>query len=251
MLRRCLILESIQHARFIKIVGIILILIRFADWPYELTFHNIQAQMDEPIESGQTCWATWGSGVLILNFIGDTLANLFLSGLFVRRLFKHLQVQTSMIVNQKSQLVEYIARKSLVCLILTFLVNLIMNIFKLTSFLGDRSDAFTPFFEIIESTLLVEALRVDHENLNNTNFCDSCGFIIASNSGGGGGAGRTRRQSSIVRVLSGSPFKDRLTLSGDITKPEESFTVTMNSINHDRHELHDRPEWNNNDYRMF
>jgi hypothetical protein len=37
----------------------------------------------------------------------------------------------------------------------------------------------------------------------------------------------------------------------DITKPEESFTVTMNSIHRDRSELHERPEWNNNDYRMF
>lgn len=45
-----------------------------------------------------------------------------------------------MIVNQRSALVEYIARKSLVCLTLTFLVNLIMNLLKITSFLGDRSD---------------------------------------------------------------------------------------------------------------
>ncbi|CAO3672253.1 unnamed protein product [Umbelopsis ramanniana] len=251
MLRRCLILESTRHARLIQIVGIILILVRFADWPYELTFHNIQAQMEQPIESGQTCWATWGSGVLILNFIGDTLANLFLSGLFVRRLFKHLQVRTNMIVNQRSQLVEYIARKSLVCLILTFLVNLTMNLFKLTSFLGDRSDAFTPLFEIIESTLLVEALRVDHENLHSNHFCESCGFIIAASSEGGDGTGRTRRKSSIVRVLSGSQLKERTTALNDISKPEESFTVNMNSVNHDRHELHHRPEWNNNDYRMF
>lgn len=45
-----------------------------------------------------------------------------------------------MIVNQRSALVEYIARKSLICLILTFLVNLLMNLLKITSFLGDRSD---------------------------------------------------------------------------------------------------------------
>lgn len=36
--------------------------------------------------------------------------------------------------------IEYIARKSLVCLALTFVVNLIMNLFKVTTFLGDRSD---------------------------------------------------------------------------------------------------------------
>ncbi|CAM0140861.1 unnamed protein product [Umbelopsis sp. WA50703] len=207
--------------------------------------------MDLPIESGQTCWATWGSGVLILNFIGDTLANLFLSGLFVRRLYKHLQIQTNMIVNQRSALVEYIARKSLVCLILTFLVNLVMNLLKITSFIGDRSDAFTPFFEIVESTLLVEALRVDHENLKiHQNFCESCGFVIAASSGGGGarnGRSNTRRPSSLVRVLSDPISPTDL----DITKPEESFTVTMNSIHRDRSELHERPEWNNNDYRMF
>lgn len=250
MLKRCLILESSRHSRLIQIIGIILILVRFADWPYELTFHNIQAQMEQPIESGQTCWATWGSGVLILNFIGDTLANLFLSGLFVRRLFKHLKVRTNMIVNQRSQLVEYIARKSLVCLILTFLVNLTMNLFKLTSFLGDRSDAFTPLFEIIESTLLVEALRVDHENLQSNHFCESCGFIIAASTVGDG-TGRTRRKSSIVRVLSGSQLKDMSPTLNEVSKPEESFTVNMNSVQHDRHELHHRPEWNNNDYRMF
>jgi hypothetical protein len=60
--------------------------------------------------------------------------------LLLYRLFKHLQVQTSMIVNQRSALVEYIARKSLICLILTFLVNLLMNLLKITNFLGDRSD---------------------------------------------------------------------------------------------------------------
>ncbi|CAO3663798.1 unnamed protein product [Umbelopsis vinacea] len=237
MLKRCLILESSEHSTIIKITGIVLILLRFADWPYELTFHNIQAKMDLPIQSGQTCWASWGSGVLILNFIGDTLANLFLSGLFVRRLFKHLQVQSSMIVNKRSALVEYIARKSLICLILTFLVNLLMNLLKITNFLGDRSDAFTPFFEIVESTLLVEALRVEHENLNNNHFCESCGFIIAASSGGGGRQ-TTRRQSSIVRVLSGTPLTEvPCPMLNSVTKPEESFTVTMTSMN--RQELND------------
>lgn len=59
MLKRCLILESSEHSTIIKITGIVLILLRFADWPYELTFHNIQAKMDLPIQSGQTCWASW------------------------------------------------------------------------------------------------------------------------------------------------------------------------------------------------
>ena len=108
--------------------------------------------------------------------------------------------------------------------------------------------AFTPFFEIIESTLLVEALRVEHENLNNDHFCESCGFVIAAESGGAARSGRTtRRRFSIVRVLS-TPLNEAQSI--DITKPEESFTVTMTSITN-RQELHNRPEWNNNDYRMF
>jgi hypothetical protein len=97
--------------------------------------------------------------------------------------------------------------------------------------------------------LLVEALRVEHENLNNNNFCESCGFIIAASSGGGGRQ-TTRRQSSIVRVLSGTPLTEVPSpILNSVTKPEESFTVTMTSMN--RQELNDRPEWKNNDYRMF
>lgn len=51
-----------------------------------------------------------------------------------------MQIQSGMIVNKRSALVEYIARKSLICLILTFLVNLVMNLLKIFRFLGDRSD---------------------------------------------------------------------------------------------------------------
>lgn len=43
-------------------------------------------------------------------------------------------------MSHRNQVIEYIARKSLICLILTFVVNLIMNLFKVTKFLGDRSD---------------------------------------------------------------------------------------------------------------
>lgn len=43
-------------------------------------------------------------------------------------------------MSHRNQVIEYIARKSLICLILTFVVNLIMNLFKVTRFIGDRSD---------------------------------------------------------------------------------------------------------------
>jgi hypothetical protein len=60
-----------------------------------------------------------------------------------------------MIVNQRSALVEYIARKSLVCLILTFLVNLVMNLLKITSFIGDRSDVSFKFIFLYFCGLLL------------------------------------------------------------------------------------------------
>lgn len=43
-------------------------------------------------------------------------------------------------MSHRNQVIEYIARKSLICLILTFVVNFIMNLLKVTNFLGDRSD---------------------------------------------------------------------------------------------------------------
>lgn len=80
-----------------------------------------------------------GAGVIILNFVGDVLANLFLSGMFVRRLYLHIRLSKSVMTRQ-NRLIEHIARKSLMCLIFTFVINLAMNLLKLTHFLGDRSD---------------------------------------------------------------------------------------------------------------
>lgn len=77
-------------------------------------------------------------GVLILNFIGDAIANLFLSGMFVRRLYKHIRSTQSS--TPQNQMIEYIARKSLTCLALTFFVNLAMNLLKVTTFIGEYSD---------------------------------------------------------------------------------------------------------------
>jgi hypothetical protein len=89
-------------------------------------------------------------GVLILNFIGDAIANLFLSGMFVRRLYKHIRsTQASSIQNQ---MIEYIARKSLVCLTLTFFVNLAMNLLKVTAFINEYSDVGFPHFPLKKET---------------------------------------------------------------------------------------------------
>ncbi|KAI8146986.1 hypothetical protein BJV82DRAFT_373037 [Fennellomyces sp. T-0311] len=178
MFMRLIILESDRHALWIKIVGILLITVRFADWPYELAFVTIQQNiMYQQIQSGGTCWAQWGNGVIIVNFIGDALANLFLSGMFVRRLYLHIRLSKS-VMSRQNRLIEYIARKSLLCLTLTFVVNLAMNLLKVTNFLGNRSDAFTVYFQIIESTLLVEALRVDYTRVPNQAFCENCGMAI-------------------------------------------------------------------------
>ncbi|KAI9498707.1 hypothetical protein BDB00DRAFT_738109, partial [Zychaea mexicana] len=178
MFMRLIILESDRHSLWIKIVGILLITVRFADWPYELAFVTIQQNiMNQQIQSGGTCWAQWGQGVIIVNFVGDALANLFLSGMFVRRLFLHIQL-SKRAMSRQNRLIEYIARKSLMCLIFTFVVNLAMNLLKVTTFLGDRSDAFTVYFQLIESTLLVEALRVDYTRVPNQAFCENCGMEI-------------------------------------------------------------------------
>ncbi|SAL96721.1 hypothetical protein [Absidia glauca] len=174
MFMRLLILESDKNSLWIKVVGISLIALRFADWPYELAFLPVeQSILDTSSASGTTCWAIWANGVIILNFIGDALANLFLSGMFVRRLYVHIR-RSKKVMSHHNCVIEYIARKSLICLALTFVVNLIMNIFKVTMFLGDRSDAFTVYFAIIESTLLVEALRVDHPGLRDQSTCQQC-----------------------------------------------------------------------------
>ncbi|KAI8072216.1 uncharacterized protein B0P05DRAFT_549359 [Gilbertella persicaria] len=173
MFMRLIILEHDKYSRWIKIVGILLITLRAADWPYELAFHTIQEKLSH--QSGSQCWAEWGAGVIILNFVGDALANLFLSGMFVRRLRSHISLSKNLMSHQ-NKIIERIAIKSLLCLTLTFVVNLAMNLLKVTNFLGNRSDAFTVYFEIIESTLLVEALRNDRSQGNGpqNSFCESC-----------------------------------------------------------------------------
>lgn len=52
-----------------------------------------------------------------------------------------------------------------------------MSLLKVTTFIGNRSDALTVYFSTIESTLLVEALRVDYLRLNSQAFCEHCGMV--------------------------------------------------------------------------
>ena len=60
MFKRLIILESDRNSRWIRIVGIFLITVRFADWPYELAFHSLQQKlMTQEIESGSNCLAQW------------------------------------------------------------------------------------------------------------------------------------------------------------------------------------------------
>jgi hypothetical protein len=44
------------------------------------------------------------------------------------------------LMSHQNKVIERIARKSLICLTLTFVVNLAMNLLKVTMFLGDHSD---------------------------------------------------------------------------------------------------------------
>lgn len=82
-----------------------------------------------------------------------------------------------MTTNQ-NPLIGMVVQKSLYCFILTFVVNLIMNILKISLFIGSQSDALTPCFEIIESTLLVEALRFEPERMSSHAYCQNCGMVI-------------------------------------------------------------------------
>ncbi|KAI7855797.1 hypothetical protein BDC45DRAFT_504756 [Circinella umbellata] len=178
MFMRLIILEPDFHSRWIKVIGILLIVARFSVWPLELAYVPLQTRlMKQPMIQGGSCWAEWGNGVTILSFVTDTLANLFLSGMFVRRLYLHIRT-SKRVMSRQNRVIEHIARKSLWCLILTFVDNLVMNILKITSFLGNRSDAFTVYFALIESTLLVEALRIDYTRLENQAFCEHCGMAI-------------------------------------------------------------------------
>ncbi|KAG0787401.1 hypothetical protein G6F26_010112 [Rhizopus arrhizus] len=188
MFMRLIILELDRYSRWIKAIGVLLIGLRFADWPYELAFISIQqAIMAQSPNNGATCWAIWGKGVIILNFVSDSLANLFLSGMFIRRLFVHIN-HSKTLSSPHSQLIEKIARKSLLCFAFTFVVNLTMNLLKVTMFLGTESDAFTVYFQLIESTLLIEALRNDSvmKAESNALICESCHKELSRSAGQNG-----------------------------------------------------------------
>lgn len=73
MFMRLLILEQDRNSRWIKIVGALLITLRFADWPYELAFHTIQEQlMGQAPQSGSQCWAQWYNSTLTIYHFSHT-----------------------------------------------------------------------------------------------------------------------------------------------------------------------------------
>jgi hypothetical protein len=60
MFLRLLILESDKNSLWIKVVGVALITLRFADWPYELAYLPVeQAVLESSSTTGSTCWAVW------------------------------------------------------------------------------------------------------------------------------------------------------------------------------------------------
>ncbi|KAI8874552.1 hypothetical protein K501DRAFT_316576 [Backusella circina FSU 941] len=232
MFKRLLILEAVENSLWIKIVGLFLIVVRFADWPYELAFHTVQRTiMNQTLAAGSNCLAQWGTGVIILNFVADCLANLFLSGMFVRRLYIHIKMSRNL-MSHRNRVIEDIAKKSLICLILTFFVNFAMNLLKTTYFIGDRSDAFTAYFEIIESTLLVEALRVDYTRLPEQSFCEHCGMVIhhMSNSNGNSNKRQMDEELNNINILSMSPNNlDQSTASYNLNHSRASHSSPIYS----------------------
>lgn len=120
MLLRCLVVDGNRSSRMIKIVGPILLLIRFSGnsihfmlirswlglsnskgcqlvsfdsvWPFELAtyeaaFRDASIGTPQNASSGDAteCPIAWGNGVLILNLIADALASGFLGGMFIQR----------------------------------------------------------------------------------------------------------------------------------------------------------------------
>lgn len=60
MFMRLLILEADHHSLWIKVVGVFLIAVRFADWPYELAFYSVQQDiMQQTLMEGSICWVQW------------------------------------------------------------------------------------------------------------------------------------------------------------------------------------------------
>lgn len=60
MFKRLIILESDKDSLWIKVVGLFLIALRLADWPYELAFHSLQQQiMTQHVAFGSNCLAQW------------------------------------------------------------------------------------------------------------------------------------------------------------------------------------------------
>lgn len=61
MFQRLIILEADHHSKWIKLVGLLFIAVRFADWPYELTLHQLSNNNvgSSSVFTQGTCWAQW------------------------------------------------------------------------------------------------------------------------------------------------------------------------------------------------
>ena len=60
MFMRLIILEPDFHSRWIKVIGILLIVARFSVWPLELAYVPLQTRlMKQPMIQGGSCWAEW------------------------------------------------------------------------------------------------------------------------------------------------------------------------------------------------
>jgi hypothetical protein len=60
MLLRVLVICDFKYNRLITIIAMCLLLIRFADWPFELAYRSIVNKVSsQTATDGQTCWASW------------------------------------------------------------------------------------------------------------------------------------------------------------------------------------------------
>ncbi|RUO95479.1 hypothetical protein BC936DRAFT_143937, partial [Jimgerdemannia flammicorona] len=202
-------------------------------WPYELltyqqSFLSAGTSVNRQVTSDgdvAACQIVWNKYVLYLNFVGDTLASLSFGGIFVQRLRSHISAARWITTNSKSNLVEQVARKSLWCLIFSLAANAVMNILKITNYIGDSSDNLTVYFQLIESTLIVEALRADE-------ICSATSYEKASTKNGG----EPHVQSNTL-------------ISVSVSAPERAYTrqsnqpVTM--------ELVEQRSWKNEDREIY
>lgn len=153
---------------------------------------------------------------------------------------KHLTAVKWVRVNSKTNLVEKVARKSLYCLIAGLVLNTVMNVLKISNYLGTHSDDLTVYFHLAESTLIVEALRADKiQEVNSSTFCDNCGTPLSvrdktSRHHDG------QRSNMLISVSVSSPERAYSTKKSEMPPPQPPIVdlVEQQTLKNQDHELY-------------